>query len=58
MHPELSLYGFNRKVVIDGHEKIELISICQKEAGQFVEMTEQDFKNLIDEAFPQPSPAP
>lgn len=53
-NPELNLFGFSRKVTIDGHEKIELISICQKEAGQFLEMTQADFKKIMDEAFPKP----
>lgn len=57
-NPELSLFGFSRKVTIDGQQKEELISICKKEAGQFLEMTKEDYQKLIDEAFPKPTPSP
>lgn len=54
-HPDLHLYGHKRKVVVNGVEKWELISICQEEARAFVEMHEDDFNALVDEALPKPN---
>lgn len=53
-NPVLNLYGHYRVVVIDGVEKKELISICQKESAPFFGMHKDDFNRLVDEALPKP----
>lgn len=52
--PVMNQVGFYRKLN-DG--RLELVSVCKKEAHEFLEMTKTDFNTILDKTLPKPPEA-